>query len=85
MWFLVNLLEYTAAHFISHASDVTADFLRGMKRYVGSSKLWIRELRFLKLLTMEVYYPIRPTNIKFYSHYVQVYSLNTSDLLIAFK
>jgi len=82
---MLNFLEYSEVHLVSSAADVTREFLKEVRRHTGTSKMWKKELRFLKPIVLELYYPIRSTNRQCYSHFVQLYSLNTTDLLLAFN
>jgi hypothetical protein len=78
--------EYLEIELLSRASIISREFIHNMQSSVSrSSGYWKKSVRLLQPLEIQLYYPIRKTNKKAFTHFVFTYTINTFDLLLAFK
>jgi hypothetical protein len=82
--FILLLYEYLQAKNISDEGKKSEDFILAMKSMYGCSKYMRKHLRSLKPFQVDTWYPAKKDVRNNFNHFMLLYSLNTTDLLLAF-
>jgi hypothetical protein len=78
------LFEYFEVIWLSELAEMSSKFIEKMKRGYDSGKYERRVLNSIRPMKMSTYYPARSVEKSNFTHFLRVYSLNTTDLLLAF-